>query len=122
MSKRVTLAPTTLILVVFITAATFVVKGHNSAVTCFQSDDTSITQETKPAPDSPPTEATVRGFPFWYYQEPLPLDCMTIDGVASMASASTSNFNGAHFAGDLLIWILLAFPISLGLTKVRAKK
>jgi hypothetical protein len=122
MSKGVTLAATTLVLVAVITATTFLVSGHNSAVTCFPSDDTSITQGIKPSQDSPPIEAAVRGFPFWYYQAPLPLDCMNSDGGVSMASTSTANFNGAHFAGDLLIWILLAFPISFGLTKARAKK
>lgn len=64
-----------------------------------------------PAASSPIEEqahAAARGYPFWYYQEPLPLSCMSGNNVAVGGT-----FNTASLAYDFLIWLMAALLLCL---------
>jgi hypothetical protein len=51
---------------------------------------------------------TARGYPFGYYQEPLPSGCVVTDN-----SVVGSTFNPARMAYDFLIWAAVAFLLFL---------
>ncbi|HVV67373.1 MAG TPA: hypothetical protein VHB72_04915 [Candidatus Saccharimonadales bacterium] len=92
-----------------ITAATFFITGHDTKRTCAlatMGNDAENLVNLNPsavASSNAPTQATVHGYPFRYYEEPLPANC-----VASGAAAGGSGFNTAHLAYDLLIWAVVA--------------
>lgn len=87
------------------TAASFFVSKNDTQRSCFMND--AIVQgdaEAIPKHDAPATYATVRGYPFGYYQEPWPAGC-----VPASDSAASTTFNTAHLSYDLLIWLAVAF-------------
>jgi hypothetical protein len=86
------------------TAASFFITRNSS-----QSCVTIQAVETASSPTEETLHAKVHGYPMSYYQEPMPLNCMS-----GFASPSTSTFNTTHLAYDFLIWLgvalLLFFP------------
>lgn len=90
------------------TAASFFIVRNSSSQSC----TTIQAVETASAPTEEKLHAKVHGYPLGYYQEPLPLNCMS-----GYTSPSRSIFNTAHLAYDFLIWlgvtILLFLPSTL---------
>lgn len=100
------------------TAATFFVTKPTASIKCMTGFATGATQVS--AEQTPTLDATsysvkpiMRGFPFSYYREPLPNDCVP----QNMSFGST--FNTAHLAYDLLIWLAVAFLLFLPSTLLR---
>lgn len=90
------------------TAATFFITTTGATVSC-QSiitgpQDLVVGQHMQ----SPSAKITTRGYPFGYYQEPLPTDCVATDN-----SAIGSTFNPERLAYDLLVWAVVAFLLFL---------
>lgn len=99
------------------TAATFFVTKQTASIKCmtgFATGATQVSAEQTPTSDTAGfVKPTARGFPFSYYREPLPNNCVPQD----MSFGST--FNTAHLAYDLLIWLAVAFLLFLPSTLLR---
>jgi hypothetical protein len=95
------------------TAATFFVTGHDPKRVCFMTDtgpagQNFINPTAAGTDDSVGTKATTRGYPFRYYEDPFPVDC-----ISQSSSGLSNTFNTAHLAYDLLVWLAAAFLLFL---------
>jgi hypothetical protein len=101
---------------VAVTAGTFFVAKDGHRVACtpiIRATDTDLSSNTFGSSDDQPLSLTPtnRGYPFGYYQDPLSATTSCIPNKTS------SGFNTAHLAYDLLIWLgaatLLFLPSAL---------
>ncbi|MGH7193822.1 MAG: hypothetical protein ACREJM_09855 [Candidatus Saccharimonadales bacterium] len=100
-------------LAVAVTAGTFFVSKHDTHRSCFMNgivSEKELLAEPVPGGSVPNIHATVRGYPFWYYQEPFPAGCLSADGLGA------GGFSAGHLGDDFLVWLAVSLAALIVLT------
>jgi hypothetical protein len=102
-----------------ITGLSFFVS-RNGAPTCtvnnaLGGDQSAFTPKNIARTGAEEIHATVHGYPYWYYQEPFPANCISRQGTSSL-----TGLNMNHLGSDLLIWLLVSLAVTLGAAGLKA--
>jgi hypothetical protein len=107
MSRKLALIITGLVLGGLITGATYAVGHHNPQITCTVQAQGAVPQsiQWQNAWDDahPPIRAQEKGFPFSYYRQPFPADCIPNENISPQTGLMTK-----YLVLDYLIWALAA--------------
>lgn len=98
--KRYTTLLITLLLAVFLTAASYFVTTQGRQIYCAPSNP-------GPLDELSASHQTERGFPFSYYVEAVPENCDPQNVFESADIDTGSHFRPVRFAADILIWAAL---------------